>query len=114
VCAGFQGGFGVFTQPTGGYLWGFLLTGLIYWLITALSRQRLWGQILGMIFGILGCYTAGTMWLFVWQSQSQYGAVLAVGDILPLCVLPFVIPDLLKCVLAFFLARRLRKILPLD
>jgi len=40
--------------------------------------------------------------------------VLAVGDILPLCVLPFVIPDLLKCVLAFFLARRLRKILPLD
>lgn len=112
VCAGFQGGFSIFTQPTGGYLWGFLLTGLLYWLVTALTRQCLWGQIFGVVLGLLGCYTAGTLW-FVYQFRSQYGAV-SVSHVLPVAVIPFVIPDAVKCVAAFFLTRRLRKILPLD
>lgn len=112
ACAGFQGGFSIFTQPTGGYLWGFLLTGMIYWLITVLTRQRLWGQILGVFLGLLGCYTTGTLW-FLYQFPPQYGAV-SVGHVLPVAVIPFVIPDAAKCVLAFFLTRRLRKILPLD
>ena len=36
VFSGFRGGFGVLLGTTGGYIFGFLLSGLLYWALTAL------------------------------------------------------------------------------
>ena len=40
VFSGFRGGFGVLLGTTGGYIFGFLLSGLLYWALTALLGNK--------------------------------------------------------------------------
>ncbi len=102
VFSGFQGGFGMLLGTTGGYLVGFLVTGLIYWAVVALCGQR--GAVAGMILGLLGCYAFGSGWylLIYADTNAQMAAIMKF-------VLPFLIPDLLKLFLARTLGKRLRK-----
>ncbi len=91
VFSGFQGGFGVILGPTGGYLLGFLpLCLLCGWLYP--KTKTLWGK--GVVFGLglLIDYLIGTLWYLWVFTKGQAGMVSA----LSICVLPFVIPDLLK------------------
>ena len=55
VFSGFQGGFGALLGPTGGYLWGFLATGLTFWLLE--KRLPVW---INMIIGLAICYLCGS------------------------------------------------------
>ena len=104
VFSHFTGGAGVLLGPTGGYLIGFLLTGLIYLAAEQLSDRRLLAAALPA--GLLVCYAFGTAWFLVVYTRTK-GAV-SVGTALTWCVLPFVIPDLAKLWLAHFLAARVR------
>ena len=97
VFSGFRGGIGAILGPTGGYLWGFLATGLAYW---ALEK---WNRLLGMIAGLALCYGCGTIW-YMHYTGGALAAVLAQT------VLPYLIPDALKLVLALRLTKRLKKI----
>lgn len=97
VFSGFRGGIGAILGPTGGYLWGFLATGLVFWLLEKWSRPA------AMIAGILVCYACGTIWYMTYTG----GALAAV---LAQTVLPYLIPDALKLVLALRLTKRLKKI----
>ena len=60
VFSGFRGGFGVLLGTTGGYIFGFLLSGLLYWALTALLGNKGWVRLLAMVLGLLLCYAAGT------------------------------------------------------
>ena len=62
VFSGFQGGVGTLLGVTGGYIAGFLATGLVYWLMTALGRNKEIFRLLGMLIGLLFCYLLGTLW----------------------------------------------------
>ena len=97
VFSGFRGGIGAILGPTGGYLWGFLGTGLVFW-----SLEK-WSRLLAMAAGILVCYACGTLWYMTYTG----GALAAV---LAQTVLPYLIPDALKLVLALRLTKRLKKI----
>ena len=97
VFSGFRGGIGAILGPTGGYLWGFLATGLVFWLLEKWSRP------LAMAAGIAVCYACGTIWYMTYTG----GALAAV---LAQTVLPYLIPDALKLVLALRLTKRLKKI----
>ena len=97
VFSGFRGGIGAILGPTGGYLWGFLATGLVFWLLEKWSRPA------AMIAGILVCYACGTIWYMTYAG----GALAAV---LAQTVLPYLIPDAVKLVLALRLTKRLKKI----
>ena len=97
VFSGFRGGIGAILGPTGGYLWGFLATGLVFWLLEK------WGRPAAMIAGIIVCYACGTLWYMTYTG----GALAAV---LAQTVLPYLIPDALKLVLALRLTKRLQKI----
>ena len=97
VFSGFRGGIGAILGPTGGYLWGFLATGLVFW-----SLEK-WSRPVAMVAGILVCYACGTIWYMTYTG----GALAAV---LAQTVLPYLLPDALKLVLALRLTKRLKKI----
>jgi biotin transport system substrate-specific component len=94
VFSGFRGGLGVLLGITGGYLIGFLFAALVYWLITAKRSGHFLTMIFGMIAGLLVDYAFGTAWFMLFYAQA-YGAI-GLSAALSMCVIPFVIPDLIK------------------
>lgn len=106
VFSGFRGGFGVLMGITGGYLIGFVFAALAYWLITARSGA-LWPMILGMVTGMLVYYAFGTAWFMLFYARA-YGAI-GLWAALSMCVIPFIIPDLIKLGLAVTVVKALPK-----
>lgn len=107
VFSGFSGGIGVILGTTGGYIVGFLFSALVMWGIEKLFGRKPVAQILSMLAGLVVCYAFGTAWFMVVYAK-QSGAV-GLGTVLGWCVIPFIIPDLVKIALAYVLSRRLRK-----
>lgn len=105
VFAGFTGGVSALMQPTGGYIVGFLITGLLYWLLENVPVQKDWMDIFRMVAGLLGCYALGTAWFwFTYATKNAMG----MGAVLMACVVPFLIPDGVKIALAYILGKRLQ------
>lgn len=109
VFAHFSSGIGILLGNTGGYIVGFLFMGLVYWLIVHFLKQKLWVEILAMVIGLAVCYAFGTVWFLIVYTQANGGVGLA--TVLSWCVVPFIIPDLVKLGLAITLARRLSPVL---
>lgn len=111
VFAGFTSGVGILFGITGGYLLGFILMGLVYWLGERLGKRKRIVEIGSMVLGLALCYAFGTAWfMFVYARQS--GAV-TLATALAWCVIPFIVPDLVKMALAILLSQKLRKVLHL-
>ena len=112
VFAHFTSGIGILLGSTGGYILGFLFIGLIYWLMVHFLGKKLWVEILAMVVGLAVCYAFGTAWfLFVYTRAN--GAV-GLTMVLSWCVIPFILPDLVKLGLALTLSRRLAPVLKLQ
>lgn len=109
VFAGFQGGAGILLGGTGGYLVGFIGSGLTYWLVTARAGNSLLVKAGACLLGLLVCYAIGTAWFMVFYTQTT--GPISLMAALGWCVFPFVVPDLAKIALAIFLSRRLGKYL---
>lgn len=107
VFAGFTGGFGIIMNNTGGYIVGFIFTALAMWLMESLFGRKLWVQAISMILGLFICYAFGTVW-FMLVYMRNTGAV-GLMTVLGWCVIPFIIPDAIKIVLALVLSNTLKK-----
>ena len=103
VFSGFRGGFGTLLGVTGGYLWGFLLASLIFWGITAVFDEK--SKICAGIAAIISVYICGTVWFMVFAPGALF-------PILAQSVLPYILPDAIKFLLAFALSGKLRRLLP--
>ena len=107
VFAGFSGGLGVLMGMTGGYIVGFLFSALLMWgMEKAFGKSRLILAV-SMILGLIVCYAFGTIWFMVVYTNTT-GAI-GLGAVLGMCVIPFIIPDCIKIVIALLLTDRLRK-----
>ena len=104
VFSGFKAGIGVLLGNTGGYIAGFVLAGLIDWLLIGRLGKKLWTELLALTLGLIACYALGTAW-FMFVYARANGAV-SLGAVLSWCVLPFILPDLAKMGLAVIVARR--------
>lgn len=104
VFTGFQGGMGVLLGVTGGYIAGFLVWALLYWLVTALAPNQ---RLLAMALGLLSCYAFGSFW-FCRVYLAASGAM-GLGLVLLKCVVPYLLPDAVKIGLAFLLSSRLKR-----
>ncbi len=112
VFSGFSGGIGTLFNLTGGYILGFIFSGIIYFLLTEFFKNSLKIQIISMLSGLLICYIFGTVWyyfLFL-KTENPVSLFSAVTS----CVLPFLIPDILKIVFAFKIGQKIKKHLKSD
>lgn len=101
-------GIGVIVGTTGGYMIGWIFSGLVMWLFETLIGRKIWAQIVSMLVGLLICYATGTAWFMVVYAHTAGAVGLWVA--LCWCVFPFVIPDLLKLALVLWFTQRLNKI----
>ena len=109
VFAGFQGGIGVIFNTTGGYIVGFLCSALIMWAAESLFGKKPLVRLLSMAAGLIACYALGTIWFMVVYGRTT-GAV-GLMTVLGWCVIPFIIPDLVKIGLAYFISRKIRGVM---
>ena len=107
-----SGGIGVLLNTTGGYIVGFLFSALVMWGIEKVFGKKPVVQIISMVIGLLVCYALGTIWFMVVYARTT-GAV-GLGTVLSWCVIPFIVPDLVKIALAFVLSRKVRKYVPMQ
>ncbi len=107
VFAEFMGGLGIILQNTGGYLIGFIFAALVMWLMERLCGRKLWVKAVSMALGMDTYYTLGTIWFM--QVYMRTTGDVGLMTVLGWCVIPFVIPDVVKSALALTLGNRLRK-----
>jgi len=75
--------------------------------ISRKQRGNLWRMGLGMVAGLLIDYAFGTAWFMLFYAKA-YGAI-GLWAALSLCVIPFILPDLVKIGLALTLTKTLPK-----
>ena len=96
VFTGFRGGAAALLDPTGGFLWGFLLGALAYW-----AAEKL-GRLPAMVCALAVSYVCGSWWFSVCVGTDLRTAAMA-------CVIPWLIPDGVKLALACTMAKRIRR-----
>lgn len=108
VYAEFSSGVGVLLGATGGYMVGFIFTALIVGVMVKMLGKKVWVYAASMLLGIAVCYAFGTAWFIVFYNNNNADAV-SVGAALSMCVVPFIIPDMIKIAVATLLCKRLDK-----
>ena len=107
VFAGFRGGVASLLGTTGGYLVGFVLLTLIITFAQAHWGQGQWVFVLSAAVGLLVCYAFGTAWFMALYARAEKSITLA--GALSLCVVPYLLPDLVKVIFAAALVAKLKK-----
>lgn len=107
VFSGFTGGIGRLLGATGGYILGFLASALVMWAVEKLLGDKTWARVLGMLLGLIACYAFGTAWFLVVYTKAK-GAI-SLMAVLGMCVIPYIIPDLLKIAAALALTGTLKR-----
>ena len=107
VFSGFKGGVGVIVGPTGGYILGFILTEIVISL--GVKFMKVENEALKMlvmfVFCVIGdalCFVVGTI-----QFMAVTGNILSVS--LTYCVIPYIIPDIVKIIVAVIVVNRVKK-----
>lgn len=107
VFSGFRGGIGVILDATGGYIAGFLFSALIMWAAEVIFGKRTATLAVSMVIGLMACYAFGTAWFMAVYAATT--GPMGLGAALITCVVPYIVPDALKIVIALLLGKRLAK-----
>ncbi len=106
VFAGMSGGVGILAGPTGGYIIGFLPAALIIGTAAEKWERKALPLALSMALGLLVCYAFGTVWFMVVMHMGLLESLM-------MCVVPFLLFDAVKILLAVILSNRLSKVVRL-
>lgn len=96
VFSGFTGGVSALLGPTGGFILSFLAVPFIF---VAFGKNRMYAK---MVTSLIVFYTFGSLWYMQYTSANSFIAVLTVT------VLPFIVPDIIKMVIAAIIIKRLK------
>ena len=108
VFSGFRGGLGVLLGPTGGFLTGFVISACIIGkLIEKIDDARIWSYFVIGLLGIIIIYACGVTQLLI-VTEIGFKEAVIVG------VVPFLPGDLLKLIIASFLAVRIKSVVSLP
>lgn len=106
VFSGFRGGLSHLLGPTGGYVFGFLFTAFCYLLLEPVIRRKRSMELMALGSGLLFCYAVGTLWFCV--VSGLQGKSYSFSAVLGICVLPYVVPDVLKMLLSRWIVSRIK------
>lgn len=101
VFTGFMGGFAKLLGPTGGYIVGYIPLVLLTGIFSDMQPKKHWTMPVGMVIGTAVMYAFGTAWFMIMNGSP-------LGTALMNCVVPFLIGDTIKIVLATVIAVPLR------
>ena len=105
VFSGGKGGAAVLAGATGGYIWSYILCAVIASLVAGKTRaqgaKRMLITASGCACGVIVCYICGTL-----QFSAVAGRTFV--EALSVCVIPFIIPDLIKCACAAILGTQIK------
>ena len=105
VFSGFRGGLGALLGTTGGYIFGFMSTSVLYWIMTSIKdTPRI--RLIAMVIGLLLCYGCGSWW---YMTRYLSSGQLTLGLVLLKCVVPYLLPDAIKLALAWILTGKLKR-----
>ena len=107
VFAGFTGGLAILLGNTGGYIIGFIFMALIYTAAVKIFGEKKGVKIISLIAGLIVCYAFGTAW-FMYIYLKDTGEV-GLITVLTWCVLPYIVPDLVKIFLAILISDRVKR-----
>ena len=108
VYAGGTAGIGMILGNTGGYMIGWIFSGLVMWGMEILIGRKTWVLAISMLAGLIVCYIMGTVWFMVVYAREM-GQV-GLWTAIVWCVVPFVIPDLIKIAAALAIQKRLARV----
>ena len=100
VFSGFKVGFQVLAGATGGYIWSYIV--MAYIIGKTANKTSIIKMTISCIFGLIVCYLMGTCQFMAVTGTGVYESVL-------ICVVPFVIFDILKAFMAAYVAYKLKK-----
>jgi biotin transport system substrate-specific component len=108
VFSGFNAGAGALLGVTGGFLWGFLVVGALYWLLERfLNKSKVLALTVSIALQTV-CYAVGTAWYMYYVGDiGFYTAILT-------CVVPYIVPDIIKILLSVLLANRVKPLINRD
>ena len=96
VFSNFTSGLGVLLGPTGGYILGYILTCLVSGVLVEKSRNKK-VKLIGLLLGLVVSYLVGTLW-YSYITKMDFLVSLLV------CVVPFVIIDIVKIIISLVLS----------
>jgi len=109
VFSGFNAGIGVLLGPTGGFILGFFGVCMVYWLTERIKPSKIYMRAVFLSLGTVICYAAGTVFYMLWCGNR--GNAIGPASAISICVLPYILPDLLKLVLALTFAPKIKRII---
>jgi biotin transport system substrate-specific component len=108
VFAGFTGGVEKLLSPTGGYL---LATLPFVAIVGAFRNGSFLGQALGALVALALTYLLGTLYFSVLYTGFTGGGI---WTAIVTCVLPYILADIAKLLLAVWLSERLKKYISIE
>lgn len=106
VFSNYRAGISVIVGVTGGYIVGYIPLALLTGIFIYKCKGKIWMYPIGMILGTIVCYFIGTIWYMFNTHNNLMGSLLV-------CVVPFLLFDLIKIVLSSVLAYLMNKKLSL-
>lgn len=107
VFSNFNSGVSYLLGQTGGYILGFVLSTVAIGVITKIFGNSARVLAIAMLIGLLLCYAFGTAWFVVVYTHNT-GPV-GIFTVLMWCVIPFIIPDIIKIFIAIIIVKRVSR-----
>jgi len=114
VFSGFQAGLSHLLGPSGGYLVGFELMGILFIIFEIFFKKKKTNkdieiyEIIALLIGLILCYLCGLGWMSYYLELFNLKGILS---LISTTILPFILPDLLKLGLALIIYKRTKKII---
>ncbi len=107
VFSGGGSGISALYGATGGYIIGFAVAGCAYLALQSIFIKYQSGELWFSFVLLALCYACGTLWYTLVYANNSVGIIAA----LSYCVLPYVVPDVIKIIAAYLLSKRLKKVI---